>query len=203
MSILATPNFRRFVRQLHWISASLVFMSLIFYAVTGFVLNNEDDLLPKPQATQVEKPLTEAMLGEIATLKSNAPLPESLRASLSTLTGADLRYAMIRVDKGTTTITMPAPGVKASLKFDMDAKTVTYDRSTRGPLGVLTDLHKDKGAGSLWHLYINIFAIAVVIFALSGFVLLLYAANNRAITWPLIIGGLALPLIILLALLHV
>lgn len=193
---------RRPLRQLHWISAALCVFSLCFYAVTGFFLNNEDLIKTEPKTAHVEKPLPDPLAASLSKLDNDQALSPQDAQTIGEMFGVDMRYAKARVMKGKVTITTPEPGVRSSFEVNTKAMTLVYERTDRGVLAFFNDLHKGKNVRPLWHWFINLFAVSVLVFAVSGLALLFYQARHRKPTWPLIGGGVILPVLFFILLMH-
>jgi hypothetical protein len=67
---------------------------------------------------------------------------------------------------------------------------------------VLNDLHKGRHSGPVWAMFIDLIAIACVVFSVTGFGLLWLYARGRRVTWPLVALGLVLPFILFLLFVH-
>jgi hypothetical protein len=57
-------------------------------------------------------------------------------------------------------------------------------------------------AGDAWKWFLDIFAFAGLVFALTGLVLLWLHAQKRRITWPLVAAGLAIPAAVAIIFIH-
>ncbi|OYU77326.1 MAG: hypothetical protein CFE32_06280 [Alphaproteobacteria bacterium PA3] len=191
----AAFNLRLFVRQLHWISAAFSLFGLCFYAFTGFALNNEDLFTTKHEITRTVRPIPAALLAKPLSEQNKALSPEA-RHELSTALGVDMRDAKVRVDQGKVSLSIPSPGVKTMVKINQADGTLTLEQDKRGLIATLTDMHKGKNVRPIWGFAIDAMAISVLIFALSGLYLLVQQASKRGITWPLIIGGTFIPIIL-------
>lgn len=64
------------------------------------------------------------------------------------------------------------------------------------------DLHKGRNTGTAWRWFIDVFALACLVFTMTGLVLLQLQARNRPSTWPWITLGLLLPVVIALLFIH-
>ena len=101
---------RRLLRQIHWMSAAFSLMALLFYAATGFLLNNDGLIRDGGAKTHIEKPLSESLKTEFTTTGSDQPtLSLKARSELEKTFGLDLRFAKQRNAKGRVTITLPDP----------------------------------------------------------------------------------------------
>ena len=66
----------------------------------------------------------------------------------------------------------------------------------------LNDLHKGRNTGTAWSWFIDLFAIASLVFAMTGLVLLWLHSHRRPSTWPLVGFGLLVPLLLALFFIH-
>ena len=64
------------------------------------------------------------------------------------------------------------PGGDAFLTIDRAEGHVQYERTDRGWISYLNDLHKGRNTGAAWIWFIDIFAAACVVFSISGLCLL-------------------------------
>ena len=79
---------------------------------------------------------------------------------------------------------------------------IEYERTDRGWIAYFNDLHKGRHAGPLWGRFIDLFALACVLFSLTGLALLWLHGRQRAMTWPLVALGFVLPLLVALLFIH-
>ncbi len=196
-----SPFWRNQLRQWHWISSALCLSGLLLFAATGFTLNHASQIEAKPKTTHIEKSLSPADITALKGLADKHPLPAGLRATVKALTGADVGTVPAQVQDGEIYVDLTTPGVDASVTIEDDGH-VTYERSDRGLIAVLNDLHKGRHAGPAWGLFIDLIAIACVVFAVTGLGLLWLYEKNRRITWPLVALGLLLPFIVFMIFVH-
>ena len=81
-----------------------------------------------------------------------------------------------------------------------DAQRATA--SGTGWVAYLNDLHKGRNAGKVWYWFIDVFAVACIVFAVTGFGLTWLHARQRPSTWPLLGLGLLIPVVIALIFIH-
>lgn len=204
MSQFKLPNgfWRTQFRQWHWISSAICLTGLLLFAATGFTLNHASSFEAKPKTTRIEKTLPADALSALGKAKDKAPLPAAVVAAVQTQTGVDVTGKSADVSQDEVFIDLATPGIDASVTIDPTSGDVTYERTTRGVIAILNDLHKGRHAGPVWTLFIDVIAFACVLFAITGFGLLWFYEKNRRITWPLILGGIALPLVLYLLFVH-
>ncbi|MGZ8318815.1 MAG: PepSY-associated TM helix domain-containing protein, partial [Telluria sp.] len=56
--------------------------------------------------------------------------------------------------------------------------------------------------GAVWSWFIDIFAIACLVFSITGFLILKLHAANRPSTWPVVGFGIVAPVLIALLFIH-
>jgi len=192
------------LHQWHWISSALCLVGMLLFAVTGFTLNHAGQIEAHAstvhRSAQLPAPLLKAVAGEDE--RKNVALPAAV---------ADWAAATLDVDVSGRTgdwssdeiyIAMPRPGGDAWLSIDRETGKVETERSTRGVIAYLNDLHKGRNAGPAWGWFIDVFALACVIFAVvPGPSVTLIVANSLT-PWPLVAFGLVLPLLLALLFIH-
>jgi hypothetical protein len=79
---------------------------------------------------------------------------------------------------------------------------VHYERTDRGVVSYLNDLHKGRNAGPLWGWFIDVFAVACVLFASTGLLLLKMHSGRRPGTWPYVALGVVVPVVVIILFVH-
>ncbi len=67
------------------------------------------------------------------------------------------------------------------------------ERARRGAIAYVNDLHKGRNAGPACSWFLDVFALACLVFAIKGLFLLKFHAARRAATWPRVALGLVVP----------
>lgn len=186
-------------------SSALSLIGLILFAATGITLNNAAQFESKPTLLTREAALPGALLKQLAPPSASAKrgvLPESTESWLDSQLDIhiDRRTAEFSADE--VYVSLPEPGGDAWLSIDRATGEVTYERSRRGWIAYLNDLHKGRNTGVIWSWFIDIFGVACLIFALSGLLLLKLHSKNRISTWPMVGLGLFIPFVLLLLFSH-
>lgn len=196
---------KRQVRTIHWMSGAICLIGMVLFAATGITLNHAADISSKPKITERESVLSEDLLPSLASGPSTGTTPElprNIAAFLRSETGADVSGRVAEWTSVDVYISMPKPGGDAWLSIDRDTGDILYETTSRGAVSYLNDLHKGRNTGSAWSWFLDIFAVATILFCLSGLWLLQMHSARRASTWPLTIAGLAIPVILLLFFTH-
>jgi hypothetical protein len=97
---------------------------------------------------------------------------------------------------------LPRPGGDAWLSLDRKTGEARYELTDRGWISYLNDLHKGRNTGAVWSLFLDLFAVACIVFCLTGLVLLQLLSHARPSTWPLVGLGLLIPALIAIAFIH-
>jgi hypothetical protein len=194
----------RQLRQWHWISGAVSLVSMLLFAVTGITLNHSAAIEAKPQVTTQEAtlaaPVVEALAAEPRTGRAAVPpgVAEAVRSAL----GVDVAGREAEWSESEAYIALPRPGGDAWVSIDRESGAVTYERTDRGWISYLNDLHKGRHTGPAWSLFIDVFAVASIVFCITGLLLLQMYAKGRSLTWPLVGLGLGLPVLLALFLIH-
>ncbi|MFT3967129.1 MAG: PepSY-associated TM helix domain-containing protein [Sphingobium sp.] len=190
------------LRTWHWISSAICLAGLLLFAVTGFTLNHAASIEARPVTVTREAELTPALLKRLEKVEDGKPLPADLAAAVEKETQVDVAGRDVENRDGEVYIDLPGPGVDSYLSIDMAGGTASYEHTSRGVLAVLNDLHKGRDAGPVWGVFIDLIAIACILFAVTGLGLLWVHARGRTLTWPLTTLGVVLPVILFILFVH-
>ena len=194
----------RHVQRWHWISSALCLIGMVLFALTGITLNHATDIEGAPEVVTREArlpaPLRDALRD--APEDGRAPLPEPLRQWLAETLGVHAEARAAEWSEEEVYLSLPRPGGDAWLSVDRESGDVTYEKTDRGWIAYLNDLHKGRNTGGAWSWFLDVFAAACLIFSLTGLLLLQFYAGNRPSTWPLVGLGLVVPLILALLMIH-
>ena len=194
----------RQLRQWHWISGAISLVSMLLFAVTGITLNHSAAIEAKPRVTTREgtlaAPMIEALAGEPRT--GRAGLTPRLAEAVGAALGVEVLDREAEWSESEGYIALPRPGGDAWVSIDRESGALTYERTDRGWISYLNDLHKGRHTGAAWSLFIDAFAVASVVFCITGLLLLQMYARSRTSTWPLVGVGLAVPVLLALFLIH-
>lgn len=190
------------LRTWHWISSALCLVGLLLFAVTGFTLNHATSIEAQPTTEMREISLSPTLRAALATARDAQPLPAATADLFRKETDVAVAGRDAEVSDGEINIDLAAPGVDSYITVDTAAGTASYERIHRGTIAVLNDLHKGRDAGPVWAVFIDVIAVACVIFSLTGLGLLWVHARGRSLTWPLTTLGLVLPVILFILFVH-
>lgn len=193
----------RTLHQWHWISSAVCLVGMLLFAVTGITLNHAAKIEGEPRvenrAATLPAPLLQALS---AHEDGNAPLPPQVSAWLSQALDAPVGTREAEWSDAEVYLSMPGPGSDAWISIDRASGEVEYERTDRGWISYLNDLHKGRNAGPAWGWFIDVFAVACVVFTVTGLFLLQMHARQRPTTWPWVGLGLVVPVLLALIFVH-
>lgn len=194
----------RTLHQWHWISSAVCLVGMLLFAATGITLNHAAKIEGSPRVDNRQVELPPTLLGalEAQPVEGNAPLPDGLARWLREELGAPLGGREAEWSEDEVYLSMPGPGRDAWLAIDRATGDVEYERTDRGWISYLNDLHKGRNAGPAWGWFIDVFAIACIVFTLTGLLLLQMHARQRPSTWPWVGLGLVVPVLLALLFIH-
>jgi hypothetical protein len=194
------------LRQLHtwhWISAAVSLVATLLFAITGLTLNHAASISAKPTVVErsgiLPAPLRTALAKPAST---DAPLPPAVAQAVEAAVGLDARGRAAEWSDEEAYVALPRPGGDAWVSIDRASGAIKAEVTDRGWVSYLNDLHKGRNTGTAWFWFIDLFALACVLFTLTGLLLLQLHARHRPSTWPLVAVGLALPVLIAVFLIH-
>ena len=190
----------------HWISSALCLMGMLLFSITGITLNHAAQIEAKPSVAKRKATLPAPLLRDLEQaaakhVDTSAPLPARVAAWADREFGLDVGKVDAEWTEEDAYVALPRPGGDAWLRIAVDG-AAEYEKTDRGMVSWLNDLHKGRNAGPVWGWFIDMFAVACVVFSLTGFLIMKLHAANRPSTWPEIGAGVLLPLLLALLFTH-
>lgn len=192
------------VRQIHswhWVSAAISLAAMLFFSVTGLTLNHAASISADPAVVTREADLPPSITKSLET-QQEGPLPKSVAAAVKDAVGLDPSDKLAEWSEAEVYVALPRPGGDGWVSIDRATGHLTAEVTDRGWISYLNDLHKGRNSGDTWFWFIDVFAVASIIFTLSGLFLLQVHARHRRSTWPLVAGGIAIPVILAIVFIH-
>jgi hypothetical protein len=203
----------KMLHQWHWISSALCLLGMLGFAITGWTLNNAAHIESPPRVTSRQAQLPDDML---RTLRQAAPAAPARSRPGKTFAAVPAPVALWLQRQFDTTlpaagaewspdevyVSLPRPGGDAWLAIELDSGQVEYERTERGAIAYLNDLHKGRHTGTAWSWFLDIFALACLVFSLTGLLLLKLHAGHRRATWPMVGLGALIPILLAVTLIH-
>lgn len=180
---------------------------MLLFSITGFTLNHASWIGAKPEVTTQTAELPAALLEQLKKVwatdgDDKAAIPTAVADWLSKTLSVRVEGRQTEWADDEIYVSLPRPGGDAWLTVGLEDGAVTHELTDRGWLSYLNDLHKGRNTGAAWSLFIDVFAFAALVFAITGLLLLKMHAGNRPGTWPMVGLGLVLPLLLAILFIH-
>jgi len=160
--------FYRLCRMLHAYLSAFAFLALIFFALTGLLLDHPDWLQGKPREQEVKLAIPAALLKAAGQAHDQ---PAALGATVARLTPLIGAYKSGEIDDGEANLRFE--GTKGSSTVTVDMRNGATDIALQHAtvVSVIGDLHRGKNAGAAWRLVIDVSALVILALSLIGYVL--------------------------------
>lgn len=195
----------RMLLSVHWISSAVCLFGLIIFALTGVTLNHAGQIESRPAIVRLADTLPASLL---TGLRRQATSPQPQALSEACMQWLHARFGLTGLDgvaewsADEVYLALPRPGGDAWLRIGLMDGEVEYERTDRGWIAWLNDLHKGRHTGAAWRAFIDLLAVGCLLFALSGLLILKIHAAQRGLTWPLLGLGVLLPALLVLLFIH-
>lgn len=202
------------LHQWHWISSALCLIGMLLFAATGFTLNHAGQIEAEPKVVTRTATAPQGLLdalkaehgddtkAEKRTQDAKVPVPEALAVWLADALDIDATGREAEWQGDELYVALPRPGGDAWVSVALDSGETEYELTTRGWISYLNDLHKGRNTGRAWSLFIDAFALACLVFSITGLFLLKLHAGGRVATWPLVGLGVVVPLLLAILFIH-
>ena len=199
------------LHEWHWISSAICLIGMLLFAVTGFTLNHAGQIEAKPKVETRNAQLPPDLLEKLqqahaqqaqAASKAGVALPAEVLDWVSQQIKVQAKGFAVEWSDDEAYVPMPRPGGDAWLRMDLKEGAVEFEKTDRGWISYLNDLHKGRNTGGAWSLFIDVFAIGCLVFCITGLLILKMHAQRRPMTWPMVGLGFVLPVLLVLLLVH-
>ncbi|MGO2331726.1 MAG: PepSY-associated TM helix domain-containing protein [Pseudoalteromonas nigrifaciens] len=187
-------------RALHIYISTALFFLLILFCVSGIVLNHVDWLKNDKNNGQVTATIPAELVtkanAQLNTLPTLYPEIEAYLAKQYSLT----KVKSIEWEKEDALVMLdyPLPAGFAYAELDFTTGELKLDYQTGGFLSLIGDLHKGRYTGEVWSWVIDISAVLMILFAITGMIILFQNRKKRLAGIWITVLGVATPLVIYL-----
>lgn len=188
------------LHQWHWVSSALCLIGMLLFAITGITLNNARLVEAKPVTVTKEATLPTALRPALSA--GQGAVPAAIVDWFAAEMGVDVSAGVPEWSEDELYIALPRPGGDGWATIAREDGAVLHEVTDRGWVSYLNDLHKGRGTGTVWSWFLDVFAVACLIFCITGLFLLHLHAGKRPWTWPLVGLGLVAPMLLLILLIH-
>ncbi len=194
----------RTMHSWHWISAAICLAALLLFSITGITLNHAASIGAAPQVTTGNAQLPPGLVSELAGARG---AEDAVPPAIADWIEDSVRHRRSRRDassgpRKSCTCPRRAPAATPGCRSIAPPARRRFEATDRGWIAYFNDLHKGRNTGIAWTIFIDVAAAACVFFALTGLVLLWIQARQRTSTWPLVGGGVAILVVLMIFLAH-
>lgn len=177
--VLKNRTVQLWARRLHIYVSMALLLVVLFFSVTGITLNRPQLFeRSEPSVEQFELALPASMFpskeGRVDSNKDE--LLDFLQAAGVSGTASNLdvytEYEDNELVIGEVTLDYKAPGYNAAVFIDITTLTAEIETTDYGFVALLNDLHKGRNSGEVWRWFIDITAVLMIFFVLTGVCLL-------------------------------
>lgn len=184
----------------HWVSSAVCLSALLLFAVTGITLNNADSIKSKPIVSELTGAVPNALISSLEA--DSTTLDTKLVNYLGNKLDSEIAGKLPQWEDDEIYLSHDSPGKNEWLSIDRETGEYIYEKTNRGSISFINDLHKGRNTGGVWGWFMDIFSVACVIFTLTGLGLLWVHSRRRPSTWPIVALGVLLPVIIIIFFIH-
>jgi uncharacterized protein len=156
----------KWARLLHVYLTMFAFLLILFFAITGFVLNHEGWFdFDEPTTSVAAATVPTELLGE----PDKLAVVEHLRKHQRVSGSVETKDFEVEDDK--VTIVFRGPGRQYTARIGRADGAAEIKLESRGLLGMLTDLHRGKATGLAWGLVIDGVCAVLLLISATGLIL--------------------------------
>jgi hypothetical protein len=154
----------KWARTVHLYLTLLALGLVLFFSITGFMLNHEDWFVPgTPHTRTVTGSVPAALLSE----PDRLGVAELLRRDF----GAVGLIDSFETDEDRLRVVFKRPGTEVEALINRENGQTEVTARSQGLAGIALDLHRGKSSGPLWALVIDTVCVVLLVLATTGLIL--------------------------------
>lgn len=183
-----SPVYRELVRWARTVHLYLTLVALalvLFFSVTGFMLNHEDWFVP---ATSFEHVHKGTMPTQVLAGPDKLAVVELLRKDYGAVGLVD----SFETEEDRLRVVFKRPGTEVEALIERESGSAEVTVRTRGVNAIFLDLHRGKSTGAVWSVAIDATCVVMLVLAVTG--LIMWSSlkgRGRFGLWVLIGGTIA------------
>ena len=166
-------------RWLHIYVSTALFSLLVFFCITGITLNHANWFSNDGEQRQVSKILPEQLKKSLINQDKTALF--DLQQYVEKLIQLNkVRSIDVDSDIGEISFDYPIPAGYVFVSVFVEAGEIEIEQKSGSMVSLLNDLHKGRHSGEFWSWLIDISALLILFFSVTGFVILLQNNKRRS-----------------------
>lgn len=197
----SVTEFFRHSRIVHVYVSAFLFTLLALFSLTGLLLNHPEWFEQTPQSANFDKQLSSDGMA----LLSDSEQAEWQPDLIAVLAYFQKEYGLGSPDAmnwdrdyGEISFDFSAPGSYAQIYLDTANGQYEMLAERTGWIEILNDLHKGQYSGAAWSWVIDLSAVFIVVFSITGLIILANSIRFRTTAFALVFLGSLTPLLIYL-----
>jgi hypothetical protein len=158
----------KWARTVHVYLTLFGLVLLLFFAVTGFLLNHDEWFGPEEHETERSGSVPTAWVAK-GKEPDRLAIVELLRKDYGA-TG-EAKVEPVDAEDNEIRVNFTSPGRKTEAVLQRENGQMAVTHRVRGVVGLLTDLHRGKSTGAVWSVVIDGVAVLMLIISCTGLVL--------------------------------
>lgn len=161
--------FYRTSRMLHAYISAFAFLALMFFSVTGILLNHPTWLqgkTPEEQGVTAQIPAA-----DIATALKTADAPKALAAAVTKRVKLKGAYKSGEMLDGEAMLRLEGATGSTDIILNLETGKAEATIAPATATSIVNDLHKGKNTGAAWRLVIDLVGVLVLALSVIGYVL--------------------------------
>ncbi|HLV47962.1 MAG TPA: PepSY-associated TM helix domain-containing protein [Aliidiomarina sp.] len=196
------------IKSWHWISSAACLIATLGFAITGITLNHANSVESVPTKSVYELAIPDSVKQVLTERQQNllqgeaqaeGPLPSAFKEWYRQQAfGSGLKGISAEWDDYEVYVGLPRAGGDRWFRVDLSEGVFYQENIDRGWVAFFNDLHKGRNTSGAWITMLDLLAVVMLVYAITGLLLLKRYAKGRKSTWPLVIAGLLLPWLFLI-----
>jgi hypothetical protein len=168
------------IRTLHIYLSMLALLLLLFFSVTGFLMNHPERFGIDSTTTHDSSTIlpVNIVTPEAGTPHPDLALVEYLRANCGARGAADMSFSL---DDDPVRVTFKGPHYRFDAEINKADGKTTITRTASSLTGFLGHLHKGEDTGQAWHRVLDATSILLAVISLTGLLLWMTLAKRRTL----------------------
>lgn len=181
----------KWVRTVHIYTSLFILVSMLFFTATGITLNHRDWFSASGKTHSLTLDIPEQWQNPDQWQDDPLAVASELRSWLKReygVTGNKVSYEWEESEQ-VLVIDVKRPGGYSLVEADIESGELFVDNHTGGFISTMNDLHMGRYSGEIWQAFIDLSAIIMLLFTLTGLWLAIPQKRRRALIVGLTTAG--------------
>lgn len=187
--VINASDIAYWARKIHLYSAIPLTFAMVFFSITGFLLNHPEWEFGQTKTQQYEVTPPEFLLNETNWSQQYHQQALNLLLWLDKEHGLSGPESEIEWDEGVLILTIQGPGKHLLVELDTETQSFTLEAREHSFMALLNNVHRAKHVSGHWRLLSDVSALLMLVFSVSGLILLMANRVQAKTHMPLFVLG--------------